>query len=318
MAAALRLPAPAARLARRCGGRLLGTGARAAVVAGFATLDSAGPDDIAFLGQARYLPKLRTTRAGVVLAHEEHRGARRGPMILVPGDARTAFALLMNAAGRGRRFPPGVARSAVVDGTAKLGRGVHVGAGAVIGAGAAIGAGTRILARAVVAEGCRVGRDCLLHEGCVIGAEGFGLVEGPAGPERIEHHGSVVLEDGVEIGANSCVDRGLLDDTVIGAGGKIDNLVQIGHNAALGPGCVVCGCVAIGGSARIGAGCVIGGGSRIKDHCVIAAGAVLMAATTVIGDVRKAGVYGNVLPQLPQAELKRIWKDWYRQGREDA
>lgn len=315
MAAALRLPAPAAQVARLCGGRLLGRGARSARITGFATLDTAGPDELAFLGQDRYLAKLKQTQAGVVLVNKRHRGARTGPLIVVDGDARASFMQLLNAAGAGRKFAAGVASSATVARSAKLGRGVHIGAGAVIGARARIGAGTRILARAVVTEDCEVGADCLLHEGCVIGAEGFGLINGPAGPERIAHRGRVVLGDRVEVGANSCIDRGLLEDTVVGAGCKIDNLVQVGHNVTLGERCVVCGCVAIGGSARIGSDCVIGGGSRIKDHCVIVNKVSLMAATTVIGDIRKEGVYGNVVPQLPQRELKRVWREWYRQGK---
>ena len=174
------------------------------------------------------------------------------------------------------------------------------------------------MANAVVGARCVIGANCWLHEGCVIGAEGFGFATDQTAGEhlRFPHLGAVHLGDAVEVGANSCIDRGALGDTVIGAGTKIDNLVQIGHNVAIGKRVIICGRVAIGGSAAIGADCMLGGLVGVADHVSIVANTHVMAATAVIADIRKPGVYGGLLPQLPQKGLRKLWRHWLKAAKE--
>ena len=311
----LRLPATVGSLAQALGGEPVGVGASDRMISGFAALDEAGPSDMAFFNNPVYKSDLEHTRAGVVILAREHVAWCTQPRLVITGDPRTYFARIVDACATGRVCKPGVDPSAIVATDAILAEDVHIGAGAVIGSGVHIGARTKILARAVVTDNCKVGADCWIHEGAVIGSEGFGFVVDEKVPVRVKHLGVVEIEDRVEVGANTCIDRGGLGNTVIGADTKIDNLVQVGHNVRIGAACLVCGSVAIGGSARIGDGCKIGGGSRIKDHVKITAGVDLQGGTNVLANINKRGTYGSAIPHMPALNLRRVWRALLKIGK---
>ncbi len=180
--------------------------------------------------------------------------------------------------------------AAVVDATASIGP------LASIGPGATIGAHTRIGARVVVADGCHVGDRCIVHPGAVIGADGFGFAPHEGRWEKIEQLGAVRIGNDVEIGANTCIDRGALDDTVIEDGVKLDNLVQIGHNVRVGAHTAMAGCVGIAGSARIGAHCTFGGGAIVLGHLELADHVHVSAATTITRSILEPGQYSGLFP----------------------
>src|SRR5690606_5423722 len=203
----------------------------------------------------------------------------------------------------------GIHATAVIAASAALGDDVAIGAHCVIGEGVSIGAGTAIGSGSVIGEnsvigsGCiihsnvtlyhaiRIGDDCVIHSGAVIGADGFGFAPGPQGWEKIAQLGSVHIGRGVEIGANTTIDRGALEDTTIGDGAIIDNLCQIAHNVRIGEGTAIAGCVGIAGSAVIGAHCMIGGGAGIAGHLTIADGVQIQGRARIIGSIDKPGSY---------------------------
>lgn len=205
------------------------------------------------------------------------------------------------------RYPqPGIHPSAVVDHAAQVHPRASVGALCVIGAGAIVGADTVLMPRVTVSEGCAIGERCVLHSGVVIGADGFGFApRADKSWEKIEQLGAVRIGDDVEIGANSCVDRGALDDTVIESGVKIDNLVQIGHNVRIGAHTAIAGNVGIAGSATIGAYCQIGGGAGILGHLSIADGVVISSCSTVTKSVSEPGLYTGFFPLDTNAEWEK-------------
>lgn len=280
-------------------------------------LDSADATTISFLSNPRYRAQLQDTAAGcVIVAPAVQDGARAGCVALVTPDPYLYFARLTQWwAARTRVAPPvGVHPSAVVAADAVLGEGVSVGplavveAGAVIGRGAVVGAhafvgagvvigeGTRLAPRVTLMPGTRLGARCLLHSGVVIGADGFGFAPTQGRWEKIEQLGGVRIGDDVEIGANTCIDRGALDDTVIGTGVKLDNLIQIGHNVQIGDHSAMAGCVGIAGSARIGSGCTVGGGAIVLGHLALADGVHISAASVVMRSISKPGQYSGVFP----------------------
>lgn len=313
--AVLRLPASVAQLAKLCGGRVAG-GDGAHQITGFATLADAGASELAFFRAARgNRAELAASRAGAVVVAKDELSERAGLRIVVDQDPRTAFVrIVAGCAHGGRALAAHRDARAVVDPSATIAADAHLGANVVVGPRAVVGAGSKVMANAVIAAGCVIGDGCWLHEGCVIGSEGFGFAaDATSGRHlRFPHLGAVRLGDEVEIGANSCVDRGALGDTIIGSGTKVDNLVQIGHNVVIGERVIICGRVAIGGSAAIGDDCMLGGLVGVADHVTIAARTQVMAATPVIADIRAPGVYGGMVPQLPRQGLRKLWRHWLR------
>jgi UDP-3-O-[3-hydroxymyristoyl] glucosamine N-acyltransferase len=166
----------------------------------------------------------------------------------------------------------------------------------VIGAGASIGAHTRLAAGVTLGAGCSVGARCIVHSGVVIGADGFGFAPTQGRWEKIEQLGAVRIGNDVEIGANTCIDRGALEDTVIEDGVKLDNLIQIGHNVHVGAHTAMAGCVGVAGSAKIGAGCTVGGGAVILGHLTLADQVHISAASVVMRSIHKPGQYSGVFP----------------------
>jgi UDP-3-O-[3-hydroxymyristoyl] glucosamine N-acyltransferase len=184
----------------------------------------------------------------------------------------------------------------VVEEGARIGPGAWVGAQCLVGRDCEVGAATRLAARVTLAERCRIGARGLVHPGAVIGADGFGFAPAGGRWEKIEQLAAVRIGDDVEIGANTCIDRGALEDTVLGDGVKLDNLVQIGHNVQVGAHTAMAGCVGVAGSARIGAHCTLGGGAIVLGHLELADHVHVSAATVVTRSILRPGQYSGVFP----------------------
>jgi len=288
------------------GGELLGDAAM--VVERLEPLSAAGPAAISFLSHPRYRKELLASRAGCVIVAPSMRdeAMARGACLVV-ADPYLYFARLTQLwkARHSPVQPPGIHPSAVVD------AGAHVDATAVIGPlcvverGARIGAGTVLKSRVTVSEDCVIGDRCLLHPGVVIGADGFGLAPHEGAWVKIEQLGAVRIGNDVEIGANTCIDRGALEDTVLEDGVKLDNLIQIGHNVRVGRNTAMAGCVGVAGSADIGAQCTIGGGAVVLGHLKLADGVHVSAATVVTRSILKPGQYTGVFPIDDNAAWER-------------
>ncbi|GAB4041498.1 MAG: UDP-3-O-(3-hydroxymyristoyl)glucosamine N-acyltransferase [Rubrivivax sp.] len=280
-------------------------------------LATADGSTIAFLSHPRYRAQLEASAAGCVLVKPELREAVAArPAALLVDDPYLAFARLTQwwAAQTRPVSEPGVHRSAVVEEgavihpTAHVGPLAYVGPGAVLGEGAVVGAQahvgrdavvgafTRLMPRATLLDGCRIGARGLVHGGAVIGADGFGFAPGAGTWVKIEQLGAVLIGDDVEIGANTCIDRGALEDTVIEDGVKLDNLVQIGHNVRVGAHSAFAGCVGVAGSARIGRHCTAGGGAIILGHLELVDHVHVTAATVITRSILKPGQYSGLFP----------------------
>lgn len=277
---------------------------------------------LSFLSNPKYRKFLDSTAASAVIVNPRDAAALTGPG-LVAKDAYLAYARIAALFDPGREFAPGIHPSAVVDASAEIGDGVHVGAGAiiqtgarvgpgsfigpgcVIGRDAVIGEGARLVAQVHVGDRVRLGRRCHVQPGAVIGSRGFGNALGPSGWEEVPQLGTVVVGDDVEIGANTCIDRGALDDTVLANGVRLDNLIQIAHNCSIGEHTAIAACTGIAGSTRIGARCMIGGAVGIGGHLHIADDIVILGRTMVIRSLSEKGAYGSALPAAPAREWRR-------------
>jgi UDP-3-O-[3-hydroxymyristoyl] glucosamine N-acyltransferase len=290
---------------------------------GVASLEAAGPEDIAYCTDRSHAAALAVSRAGAVILTPDL--AARAPttaQILISAHPAQGFALAANqlisaktSAGQGAE----VHAEAIVEPGAMVSPGASIGPGAEIGAGARIAPGVVIGPGVAVGRGCVIGSNVSIHfaligdrvtisAGAVIGESGFGVAAGPAGLVDLPHLGRVVIQDGVSIGANSCVDRGFLGDTVIGEGTRIDNLVQIAHNVRIGRFCVLAAQTGISGSVTIGDGCQLGGRVGVADHLTIGAGARLAAASGVAGDVPSGETWAGY-PARPRWQWLRetVW-----------
>jgi UDP-3-O-[3-hydroxymyristoyl] glucosamine N-acyltransferase len=304
-----------AELHQALGGELIGDGHL--VIRRIAGLAAAEAGAISFVSHPRYVAQLRTTAAACLIVSPALRdeAVARGAALITP-DPYLYFARLTQwwAAHTRPQAELGVHPSAVVSPEAQLGAGVVIGpqavveAGAVlaegvqlgahafVGAGVCIGAQTRLAPRVTLMPGTVLGARCLLHSGVVIGADGFGFAPTQGRWEKIEQLGGVRIGDDVEIGANTCIDRGALEDTVIGVGVKLDNLIQIGHNVQIGDHSAMAGCAGVAGSARIGKGCTIGGAAVILGHLELADGVHISASSTVMRSIKQPGQYSGVFP----------------------
>jgi UDP-3-O-[3-hydroxymyristoyl] glucosamine N-acyltransferase len=290
------------------GGRLVGP--PTPVVTGVAPLDRAGPSDLSFLAVARYLPYFQRTRASIVLLRREHAEAvGPAPARVVVDDPHAALLAVLPALYPQAAWEPGIHPTAVIgrgaqwdgpvaigpqvvlgDGV-RLGRNVRVGAGCVLGAGVVVGDDAELHVHVVCYPGVVLGARVMVHAGVVLGADGFGYARRGGRPDhhKIPHVGRVLIGDDVEIGANTSVDRGSIDDTVIGPGTKIDSLVQIGHNVHIGARCLIMAQVGIAGSTRIDDDVIVAGQAGIVDHRVIGSGARVGGKSGVTADVPAGG-----------------------------
>ncbi len=288
-------------------------------ITGVNGLEQAKPDQASFLANMRYKGQVEISHAGVVFLNDKIFPKISLPVIRV-ADPYLAFALLQ------RHFHPGKQASglrhasAVIDTTARLAKDVDVGPLAVIGQRVHIGPGSHIGAGCVVEDGASMGRSCTLHSravlgalcklgnnvilqsGAVIGSDGFGYAWTGREHLKIPQAGRVLLEDDVEIGANTCIDRGAIGDTVIGQGVKLDNLIQIGHNVKLGAYSIMAGQAGIAGSTVVGQGCQFGGQMAVAGHLHIGDGCKIAAKSGVLGDLEAGGTYAGI-PAMPH----RLW-----------
>jgi UDP-3-O-[3-hydroxymyristoyl] glucosamine N-acyltransferase len=289
-----------AEIVERLGGQCVGDASF--VVERIATLEGATPSQIAFLANPRYHAQLATTKAGCVIVAPAlaDDAAARGSAIVTPDPYLYYARLSQWWAAQEQAAPPGVHPSAVIEPGARIGDGVSIGAFGFIGRGAVIGEGTRIAPRVTVGERCTIGARGIVHSGVVIGADGFGfapsVVDGQSRWEKIAQLGAVRIGDDVEIGANTCIDRGALDDTVIEDGVKLDNLIQIGHNVHVGAHSAMAGCVGVAGSARIGRHCTLGGGAIVLGHLQLVDHVHITAASVVSRSILKPGQYSGMFP----------------------
>ena len=264
-----------------------------------APLQNAQPDALSFLSHPKYQQELAASKAACVIVAPAMReaAAARGAFI-VAADPYLYFARLTQLwkAQHARPEADRIHPSAVIHPEALVDATARIGALCVVERGARIGAGTVLKSRVTISEDCVVGERCLLHPGVVIGADGFGLAPHEGAWVKIEQLGAVRIGNDVEIGANTCIDRGALDDTVIEDGVKLDNLIQIGHNVRVGKHTAMAGCVGVAGSATIGAHCTFGGGAIVLGHLTVADGVHVSAATVVTRSIRKAGQYTGMFP----------------------
>jgi UDP-3-O-[3-hydroxymyristoyl] glucosamine N-acyltransferase len=306
------------------------------LVSGVGPLDAAGPEAISFLDNRRYAGLLAGTRAAAVVLAEDFAGRLpEGVAAIVTAQPYLGFARIA-ARLHPRPAPrPGIHPSAVVDPTARLGQDCEIGPLAVIGAGAELGAGCVVGPHAVVGdgvvlgEGCRIGahaslshciagRGVVVHPGARIGQEGFGFAVTPEGRfETMPQLGRVILGDLVEVGANSTVDRGSQGDTVLGAGTRLDNLVQIGHNVRTGRACVIVAQVGISGSATLGDGVQMGGQSGLTGHLTLGDRVRVSAQAGVMNDV-PAGTDVAGTPAWPAKDTLRAMAALRRLGQKPA
>ncbi|MGV8840366.1 MAG: UDP-3-O-(3-hydroxymyristoyl)glucosamine N-acyltransferase [Bauldia sp.] len=304
------------------------------MIGGATTPDVAGPSDICFTDKSRYVEAAGNTRAGAVICRAPDAGRFPATTVVLtardPGRAFAAvLARLYPEAVRPRTITgeSGISPLAVIAPTARLEAGAIVEAGAVIADGAAIGARTVIGPHAVIGPNVRIGRDCLvgagstiqyalvgdrvlIHPGVRIGQDGFGYLGGANGHTKVPQIGRVIIQDDVEIGAATTIDRGAVRDTVVGQGTKIDNQVQIGHNATIGRHCILAGQVGVAGSATIEDFVVIGGQSGINGHITVGAGAQIAGVSSVHGNVppgaRWAGSPARPLQQWLRARAREM------------
>lgn len=277
-------------------------------IAGLAPLEAATSEHLSFLSNARYQSQLGSSKAACVIVGPEMRdlALARGACI-VSDQPYLYFARVTQLwkKSSAQTLPPLRHPSAQIDPQAFVHPRARIGALCVIERGARIGADTELKSRVTVAQDCVIGERCLLHPGVVIGADGFGFAPNAGAWEKIEQLGAVRIGDDVEIGANTCIDRGALQDTVIEDGVKLDNLIQIGHNVRVGKHSAMAGCVGVAGSATIGAHCTIGGGAVVLGHLVLADGVNISAATVVTRSIRKAGHYTGIFPIDDNAAWER-------------
>jgi UDP-3-O-[3-hydroxymyristoyl] glucosamine N-acyltransferase len=300
------------QIAARLGGRVIGD--RETLIRQVGSLERATADQLTFFNSKKLSEKLQRTRAAAVILAPENERLTKLPRILAD-NPYAYFARVSQLFNPVVMQAAGVHPSAVISSSAKLGRGVSIGPGCVIGDEVVIGDDTCLYPRVVIYPRCRIGSRVVIHSGAVIGADGFGIAPENGRWVKIPQIGGVRIGDEVEIGANTTIDRGALDDTVIEEGVKLDNQVQVGHNVRIGAHSAVAGCVGIAGSADIGRGCTIGGAAMIHGHIRIADGVHVSAGTLISRSISKPGTYTGIYPfdeheswRRSAARLRRMTK----------
>ena len=294
-----------------------------ATVHTFAKIEEGIPGAISFLSNPKYTPYIYETEASIVLVNKDFTPEQEVKATLIKVDnAYESLAKLLNLYEMSKPKRTGIDPRAYVAETAKIGKDVYIAPfacigdhaevgdntvihpHATVGGGAKIGSNCILYANATVYHDCRVGNNCILHAGCVIGADGFGFAPTPQGYEKIPQIGIVILEDNVEVGANTCIDRATMGATVIHSGVKLDNLIQIAHNDEIGSHTVMAAQVGIAGSTKVGEWCMFGGQVGIAGHLKIGNQVNLGAQSGVPGNIKS----GSQLIGTPPMELKQYFK----------
>ncbi|MCS6777437.1 MAG: UDP-3-O-(3-hydroxymyristoyl)glucosamine N-acyltransferase [Chloroherpetonaceae bacterium] len=299
-------------------------GDSATPITGVASIAEAAPGDLVFAESARYLTEaLRSPAAAILTAPEVPVAVEEihKPLILVD-NPRLAFLQVLEALAPPPRYPASIHPTAVLGDHCQIGAGSHIGPHVTIGARATLGDRVVVLSGAHIGDECVIGDDtiihpnvvlypgvtvgkrCLLHAGCVIGADGFGFIPVGETLRKVPQQGTVIIDDDVEIGASTCIDRAKTGATRIGPGTKIDNLVHVGHNVHIGASCIIIAQVGIAGSVEIGNGVILAGQAGIKDHVKIGDGARIAAQGGVFGDVPPGATYSGY-PARPHAQKLR-------------
>jgi UDP-3-O-[3-hydroxymyristoyl] glucosamine N-acyltransferase len=304
-------PITLAEIAARLGGRVVGDAGT--LIRQVGSLERAGEGEIAFLTSPKFRSRLGATKASAVVLAPEAEALTELPRI-VADNPYAYFARLSQLLNPDSSPAPGVHPAAHVATGAKIAASACIGAGAVIedgatvgervtigahsflGSGVKVGDDSRLYPSVTVYRDCRIGARAIVHSGVVIGADGFGMANEGGRWIKIPQLGRVVVGDDVEIGANTTVDRGALDDTVIEEGVKLDNQIQVGHNCRIGAHTAIAGCVGIAGSTVIGKHCAIGGGAGILGHLTICDHVTVSACTVITRSIRQPGMYSGVFP----------------------
>jgi UDP-3-O-[3-hydroxymyristoyl] glucosamine N-acyltransferase len=311
-------------LVKKLGGELIGDSN--ILINSVATLASANQNSISFFNNPRYSDLLRTTKAAVVIVNRESLSFRKGVSIVID-NPYLYFAKVSQLLNPSKSLKKEVHKSAIIHPSCKLGQDIYIGpnvvidenvsiddgvvihAGSMIEADSVIGKASVIHPHVVIKANTVIGKNCTLYAGCVIGSDGFGYAKDDSNWLAIPQIGRVILGDNVDIGSNSTIDRGALDDTIISSGVKIDNLVQIGHNCMIGENTIIAGCVGIAGSAKIGKNCAIGGAAMILGHLSITDNVTISPGSMITRSIKTSGTYTALMPfQDHEAWLKTAAK----------
>lgn len=289
---------------------------------GVATLASAGPRDISYVASKKYYPALAITSAGAVILTESDAEQYAGNAFIVE-DPRLCFAKVATLLHPRPSFTPGLHSTAVVDRSvtvassawvgpycvveagAAIGENVYIGPSCYIGARSVVSDNTWLVVQVVINHDCVVGKNCMIHPGVVIGGDGFGYVQDGTEWVKVPQLGRVVIGNDVEIGANTTIDRGALDDTIVEDGVKLDNLIQIAHNVFIGENTAIAACVGIAGSTHVGKRCAIGGQVAFANHLEVVDDVHVTIGSRVTSSITKPGTYSSTLKAEPVGKWRR-------------
>ncbi|OGT47908.1 MAG: UDP-3-O-(3-hydroxymyristoyl)glucosamine N-acyltransferase [Gammaproteobacteria bacterium RIFCSPHIGHO2_12_FULL_38_11] len=292
------------------------------IITALASIDRAKRGELTFLKDKHYQRCLAETNASAVILAEADKTKCKATLLIVE-NPELAFARIAQLFNTQKKPLPGIHKTAVIASTARIDASASIAAQCVIGENVVIGENTIIHPGVIISDDVTIGSDCLiysrvtlyhevilkdrviLHSGAVIGADGFGLAQNKGSWEKIPQLGSVIISDDVEIGANTCVDRGALNNTIIEKGVKIDNFVQIAHNVVVGAHTVIAGCSAIAGSTTIGHHCIIAGAVNFGTHLTICPNAVFTGCATVTKSIKEPGIYSSGTGLLPNLEWRK-------------
>jgi UDP-3-O-[3-hydroxymyristoyl] glucosamine N-acyltransferase len=307
-------------LVKKLGGELIGDSN--ILINSVASLESAHQKSISFFNNPRYADLLKTTKSAVVIVNRESLSFRKGASIVVD-NPYLYFAKVSQLLNPTKPLKKEIHKSAIIHPSCKLGQDIYIGPNVVIDenvsiddsvvihtssmieADSVIGKASVIHPHVVIKASTIIGKNCTLYSGCVIGSDGFGYAKDDSKWLAIPQIGRVILGDNVDIGSNSTIDRGALDDTIISSGVKIDNLVQIGHNCMIGENTIIAGCVGIAGSAKIGKNCAIGGAAMILGHLLITDDVTISPGSMITRSIKTPGTYTALMPfQDHEAWLK--------------
>ncbi|HUN68553.1 MAG TPA: UDP-3-O-(3-hydroxymyristoyl)glucosamine N-acyltransferase [Burkholderiales bacterium] len=295
-------PFTLAQIASRLGGRVAGD--PETLIRQVGSLERAERGQITFLSSPKLRPKLGATGASAVILNADSESLTALPRI-VCDEPNAYFARVSQLFNPRTSQPEGIHPAASVAPSARLAARVSVGAGCVVGEGVVIGEDSCLYPGVVIYPGCRIGARAIIHSGAVIGADGFGLASEKGRWIKVPQIGAVAIGDDVEIGANTTVDRGTLEDTVIESGVKLDNQIQIGHNCRIGAHTAMAGCVGVAGSTSIGSHCSIGAAAMILGHLTICDHATVSACTVISHSIRKPGTYTGIFPSAENKSWAR-------------